>query len=246
MFFFLSRCSAASASTDRLFTMCLITQRQTSNHILHNHNMKNMLKFNRLNMTSMSKHSNNTLCNARTKCLRWKIKWSRFKNDVTNANASRSSLMRQPIRSFRSKREVKESEMQTNDQLMKKHLYPSNSLIKHFLFTAGIFGSTFLAAFIYNYEKWQDIIIKLNKGTFNHEDYIGKKIDKTKFEDLKQEGLFEYLEGKCMQLTNGHKLILGIMALNLCVYGLWRVPSMLPMMTKNFSSSLNHPVHVIK
>ena len=57
------------------------------------------------------------------------------------------------------------------------------------LISYQVFGVTFTAAFIYNYEKWRTIIKNISTGNFKHEDYTGKKIDQGDLKKLKDEGV---------------------------------------------------------
>jgi len=110
------------------------------------------------------------------------------------------------------------------------------------MYTVGVCGSTFLVAFIWNYEKWRSIIKQIDKGTFKHQDYTGKKVSKAEEAEIAKLGVSQQIQSMWEQLTNGQKLILGIVATNMAVWGAWRVKSVQPFMLKFFTSVGGNPL----
>lgn len=99
-------------------------------------------------------------------------------------------------------------------------------LIKPLLFTVGVTASAFFAAFLYSYEKWRAIFKQLHKGNYKHENFNGQM----DYKDLWN------------STTTGQKLIMGIIAANLCVFGLWKMNIARSVMDRYFISWIGNPV----
>ncbi|BFZ06134.1 hypothetical protein BsWGS_09173 [Bradybaena similaris] len=107
------------------------------------------------------------------------------------------------------------------------------SLVKPIIFTAGVCSCSFVGAMIWNYEKMRKVYTDMKSGTKEDTDknYLQKRF-----------GIRDHLNSTWNKLTSGKKMIVGIIAANVGVFLLWRVPSFRPTMTRYFSSSAHHPL----
>ncbi|XP_035824170.1 presenilins-associated rhomboid-like protein, mitochondrial isoform X2 [Aplysia californica] len=88
---------------------------------------------------------------------------------------------------------------------------------------------------IWNYEKMRKTFQNLQKGE-QRDGQQGRKAN------MKTFGFRQHMNGFWTSLSNSQKLVLGIVAANFTVWGLWRVARLQPMMMRYFSSSINHPL----
>jgi len=137
---------------------------------------------------------------------------------LTSRSRATKNLIKEVRLPFRQKRSY-------NSERLDKPLGPS-TLIKPLLFTVGVTSTAFFAAFLYSYEKWRAIFKQLHKGKYKHENVNGK-ID---FKDLWH------------STNSGQKLIMGIIAANLCVFGLWQTNTARLLLERYFVSWIGNPV----
>ena len=136
-------------------------------------------------------------------------------------------------RGFRTKKSQRiESE---NKEPAVKQLKPNSnqneqspSLIKPFVFTCSVFGSSFLGAMIWNYENMRSKYWK-----------IGENNNKS---SLKSGSFRQQMNNMWNQFSKGEKLLIGIVAANTAVFGLWKFPRLQSTMMQYFSSSIRHPL----
>lgn len=105
---------------------------------------------------------------------------------------------------------------------------PSRRLIFQF----GV--SSFAVVSIWEYEKIRAQAAKVIRTTKNLNKWLKSKIQGTKEEASE---LTKRIEALWMQLTPGERIFAPICALNLAVFGLWRIPSLQPFMIKYFTSN---------
>ncbi|GFN74084.1 hypothetical protein PoB_000059000 [Plakobranchus ocellatus] len=149
----------------------------------------------------------------------------------TNHQATQLWTSRLPLRGFRTKKN------QTVEAESPSTSSESVSLLRPFLYTFAVCGVSFTGAMILNYEYMRRVFQELQNGTKKESE---SPLHKTRSQ--KAFGFRDHLNSMWSSLTNGQKIILGIVAANIGVFFLWKVPSFQSTMIRYFSSAAKHPL----
>lgn len=148
----------------------------------------------------------------------------RKQNQVTQLWTSRTWM-----RGFRSKK--------GQQQEPKNIVVEQDSLLRPFLYTVAVCGASFTGAMILNYENMRRIFQELQSGS--RKDAAESPLKKRSQKGL---GFRDHLNAMWTNMSTGQKAILGIIAANVSVFLLWRVPSLQNTMLRYFSSAARHPL----
>ncbi|KAK3763788.1 hypothetical protein RRG08_065751 [Elysia crispata] len=110
------------------------------------------------------------------------------------------------------------------------------SLLRPFLYTFAVCGASFTGAMVLNYENMRRVFQELQSGSKQDAESPFKK------RSQKAIGFRDHLNSMWSSLSNGQKLVLGIVAANMGVFLLWRIPSLQSTMLRYFSSAAKHPL----
>ncbi|XP_059164149.1 presenilin-associated rhomboid-like protein, mitochondrial [Physella acuta] len=141
----------------------------------------------------------------------------------TKTRPSELYRFQRTVRNFQTRRKLEDVRPQNTG---------SPSLLKPLVYTVGVCGCSFVVAMVMSYEKMRKIFKDLHQGN-------KKEAIKTHQKTL---SFRENANSMWSQLSNGQKMVMGIIAANIGVFVLWRIPRLQNSMMRYFTTAITHPV----